>query len=298
MRVIVPPKNCKPPLFPTQLITSIPRTITRPPYIKRPAILQRERNLVIKTHREVVKISSACKLASETLAYACSLVKPGISTLAISQQVHEFIIKNGAYPSPLGYSGFPEAICTSVNNVICHGIPSNSCELQDGDIVSIDVTVYKDGYHGDNCSTVIVGACDDVSILNLVRISKDAVDDVISSIGPGSMLSDIGKRISQSAKSNDLYVVGDICGHGIGKDFHELPFVHHSEYPSDGDDDLELRPGMIFTIEPAITTTLAGTELYTWNDGWTLVTVDGSPASQFEHTVHITENGVDILTRQ
>ncbi|KAL1719265.1 methionine aminopeptidase [Schizophyllum commune] len=255
------------------------------------------------------KIRASCKLAAETLRFAGSLVKPGVTTVAIDDAVHKFIVKRGAYPSPLGYGGFPKACCTSVNNVAVHGIPDKR-PLQPEDIVKIDITVYLDGYHGDTCRTFVVSDLDvDQPGHALVAASEAALAAGIEACGPGKPFRGIGKSIYNTVvKGKDLspsispdprwrsygpYCVSDaFSGHGIGTEFHRPPWIYHSLNEEPG----TMAPGDVFTIEPVV---IQGSDPSTWifPDGWTASTENCARAAQAEHTVLITEDGVEVLTR-
>eukprot|EP00586_Coscinodiscus_wailesii_P020343 CAMPEP_0172501484 /NCGR_PEP_ID=MMETSP1066-20121228/150291_1 /TAXON_ID=671091 /ORGANISM="Coscinodiscus wailesii, Strain CCMP2513" /LENGTH=333 /DNA_ID=CAMNT_0013276285 /DNA_START=62 /DNA_END=1063 /DNA_ORIENTATION=- len=234
-------------------------------------------------------IRNAAKLARRVLERACRLATPGVTTEEIDDKVHEAILGEGAYPSPLNYSGFPKSLCSSVNEVICHGIP-DSRPLMEGDVVSFDVSCYLDGFHGDNCATVIVGSDGDESTRALVKCAKECLDESVSVCRPGGCLSDIGNTIQKVVNEHGFDTVQRYRGHGIGRDLHMAPFVKHYA----NDDRMELQPGMVFTIEPMITEGRA--DCNEWDDHWTVVTIDGGRAAQFEHMVLITETGVEVLT--
>ncbi|OEU08407.1 Creatinase/aminopeptidase [Fragilariopsis cylindrus CCMP1102] len=261
----------------------------------------------------------AAKLARRVLDYACTLTKPGVTTDEVDTAVHEALIDAGAYPSPLNYVGFPKSLCSSINEVICHGIPDTR-PLEFGDIVSFDVSCFVNGVHGDNCATIIVGdeqeideigtdwrgvpylgskffdgrrPDDETSIRSarrLVHAARESLYTAINKIGPGSCLTDIGAAVQDVADSYGYSTVEKYRGHGISSDFHRPPFVKHYR----NDDKLELVPGMIFTIEPMLVE--GAGECFEWSDQWTVATTDGGMAAQFEHTVLITESGVEILT--
>ena len=229
-------------------------------------------------------------LAAQTLDFITEYVKPGVSTEKLNQLCHNFIINNNATPAPLNYNGFPKSICTSVNHVVCHGIPGNKI-LDNGDIINIDVTVILNGWYGDTSRMFIVGNKTSVKAIKLINITYESMMDSIKQIKPGSTLGDIGFIIENKAKENNFSVVKDFCGHGIGKNFHEAPSVLHYGMKGQG---LKLKKGMIFTIEPMLN---AGTdEIKILNDGWTAITKDRKLSAQFEHTIGITEKGCEIFT--
>eukprot|EP00536_Pseudo-nitzschia_multiseries_P003303 jgi/Psemu1/185545/e_gw1.50.101.1 len=244
----------------------------------------------------------AAKLARRVLDHACALAKPGVTTDEVDVAVHEALLEAGAYPSPLNYVGFPKSLCSSVNEVICHGIPDTR-PLEFGDIVSFDVSCYVNGVHGDNCATIVVGdeqPNDTIgtdwrgamlrSARRLVHAARESLYEAIDRIGPGACLTDVGAAVQDVADSYGYSTVEKYRGHGIGADFHRPPFVkHYRNY-----DRLELVPGMVFTIEPMLVE--GSGDCFEWDDRWTVVTTDGGMAAQFEHTVLITDDGVEILT--
>ena len=246
---------------------------------------------------------AACKLAAQTLTYSGTLVADGVSTLEIDTKVREFILDHGAYPSPLNYPGrptdprhpkidsgaFPYSICTSVNEVVTHGVPSATQILKNGDIVNLDITVTLQGYHGDCSATYFVGT-PSPEARHLVETTKKCLDAGIAVAREGAFLGDIGAAIQDIAENEGYGVVREYCGHGIGRSFHEEPSVLHYRDRQGP----RLRRGMIFTIEPMINQGAWKTRLL--NDGWTAVTNDGKLSAQFEHTIALTENGTEILT--
>jgi methionyl aminopeptidase len=237
----------------------------------------------------VARIRRACRAAAEVLAEGGRAVQPGVTTDEIDRIVHEAYIARGGYPSTLNYHGFPKSLCTSVNEVILHGIP-DSRALEDGDIVNLDVTIYLDGMHGDCSATFLVGDVDEAS-RRLVRVTRECLELGISAVAPGRPLGGIGRAIERHAKAHGYGVVRAFCGHGIGEDFHMEPQVLHYDEPRVR---TIIEEGMIFTIEPMLT---AGRpEHVVWPDGWTVVTVDGGRAAQFEHTVLVVRDGAEILT--
>lgn len=246
----------------------------------------------IKTADEIDKMRIAGQLAADVLMMITPHVKPGITTDELNQICHDYIVnEQKAIPAPLNYHGFPKSVCTSVNHVICHGIPGDK-KLKDGDIINIDVTVIKDGYHGDTSKMFHVGK---TSILaqRLCRIARESMLIGIDMVKPGIRLGDIGHAIQQHAEKENFSVVREYCGHGIGTVFHEEPQVLHYGTPGTG---MELKPGMTFTIEPMIN---AGKRhVRQLPDGWTVVTKDRSLSAQWEHTILVTDNGHEVLTRR
>lgn len=244
----------------------------------------------LKTPKEINLIRESCVLSSEVLYRASELVKPGITTDEIDKFVYEFTIKNGAIPSPLNYKGFPKSVCTSVNNVVCHGIPGDYV-LKDGDIVNIDVTSYLNGYHGDLSKTVLVGNVSE-ELRKLVEVTYKCLMVGIKEAYSGNYLNEIGNSIQGIADEYGYGVVREYCGHGIGRVFHEEPSIIHFRSPQKG---IKIVEGMVFTIEPMINEGLPGVVLMP--DKWTVVTKDGKCSAQFEHTLAMTENGPEILTK-
>jgi methionyl aminopeptidase len=244
----------------------------------------------IKTAEEIEKMRVAGKLDADVLTMIEPHVQAGITTEELNQICHDYIVnEQQAIPAPLNYHGFPRSICTSVNHVICHGIPSEK-KLKDGDIINIDITVIKDGYHGDTSKMFQIGK---TSILaqRLCRVARESMFVGIEMVKPGIRLGDIGHAIQTYAEKENFSVVREYCGHGIGQVFHEDPQVLHYGTPGTG---LELKPGMTFTIEPMIN---AGKRhVRQLPDGWTVVTKDRSLSAQWEHTILVTDNGYEILT--
>lgn len=270
---------------------SIPKSIKHPEY-SITGVPHNTGNTIftVKSNtEELKKLKKSAQLARRMLEFACSLAKPGMSTDEIDQLTHNEIIKNCAYPSPINYCGFPKAICTSINEVVCHGIPDDR-KLQEGDILSIDVSIFLDGYHGDNCGTIIVGNKSDDIGVKLIKATQEALDAGIAVCKPGACLSSIGEAIENVASSYKFKVIHEFLGHGTGPNLHMSPMVRHYK----NNTKLTLVPGMIFTIEPILCE--GSRKIALWSDGWTAVTVDGGRAAQFEHEVYITENGAEILT--
>lgn len=231
----------------------------------------------------------AGKLAAETLDFISSYVKSGVTTGELDRLCHDFIVSHGAVPAPLGYRGFPKSICTSVNHVVCHGIPGDK-KLSTGDIVNIDVTVILDGWHGDTSRMFSVGKIG-IRAAKLIDVTYEAMMRGIEIVRPGATLGDIGHAIQSIAEKNGFSVVRDFCGHGIGKIFHAAPNVVHYGKPGTG---LELQEGMFFTIEPMINAGRYDVKIL--EDGWTAVTRDRSLSAQFEHTLGVTATGYEIFT--
>jgi methionyl aminopeptidase len=244
---------------------------------------------VIKTKEQIDGIRRSGKLTKEILDMVEGKIKAGITTEDINTWVHEHTMASGAYPAPLNYEGFPKSVCTSLNNVICHGIP-DSTVLKDGDIINVDVTTILGGYYSDASRMFIIGEASETA-KKLVEVTKECLDLGIKQVKPYGPLNAVGDVIEDYANKNGFSVVRDYCGHGVGIEFHEEPPVDHyrSEYMG-----LVLRPGMVFTIEPMIN---EGTyEAKVLEDGWTAVTADGKLSAQWEHTIAVTEDGVEILT--
>lgn len=249
-------------------------------------------DIIIKTPEDIGKMRVAGKLAAQVLEMIGPFVKEGVTTDELNQICHDYIVNTQqAIPAPLNYHGFPKSICTSINHVVCHGIPGAK-KLKDGDIINIDVTVLKDGYHGDTSKMFTVGK---PSILadRLIQITHECLLLGIQQVKPGGHFGDIGEAIQQHAEKNRFSVVREYCGHGIGKIFHEAPNVLHYGKAGTGE---EFKPGMIFTIEPMINAGKRDTRLLP--DGWTVVTKDHSLSAQWEHTLLVTETGVEVLTKR
>lgn len=233
----------------------------------------------------------AGKLAAETLDMIIPYVKTGVTTEELDQICHNFITSHGAIPAPLGYHGFPKSICTSINHVVCHGIPGPK-KLANGDIVNIDVTVIVDGWHGDTSRMYLVGESVPVKAKRLIDVTYDSMMAGIEAVRPGATLGDIGKAIQKVAEGARFSVVRDFCGHGLGKTFHSDPQVLH--YYAASSDKIILEAGMFFTIEPMINTGTWETKVL--SDGWTAVTRDKGLSAQFEHSLAVTETGYEIFT--
>ena len=248
-------------------------------------------NVTIKTPEDIAKMREAGRLAAEVLEMIGEHVQPGVTTEELDRICHDHIVnKQNAVPACLGYRGFPKSICTSVNNVICHGIPNEKKVLKKGDILNIDVTVIKDGWHGDTSKMFYVG---EPSVLarRLVETTRECMLTGIRMVKPGVRLGDIGHAIQKHAEAERFSVVREYCGHGIGQVFHEEPQVLHYGKPGTG---LELQEGMVFTIEPMINAGKAANKVLP--DGWTVVTKDRKLSAQWEHTLAVTADGYEVLT--
>ncbi|NDF84316.1 MAG: type I methionyl aminopeptidase [Actinobacteria bacterium] len=267
---------------------SVPSNIARPPYADSGEVT-RWNESAIKSPEIIAKMRHAGAVAAEVLRLAGAAVKPGVTTDEIDVLVHELCIARNSYPSPLNYMGYPKSVCTSVNEVICHGIP-DSRKLEEGDIVNLDVTCYIDGVHGDTNATFAVGEIDDESRA-LIKATEECTWRGIEAVKSGRPLSDIGRAIEDHAKLHKLGVVRAFVGHGIGEQFHtDIQVLHYF----DSRNSVVMRPGMTFTIEPMIT--LGTWQHKMWDDEWTAVTADGKRTAQFEHMVLVTETGVEVLT--
>ena len=250
--------------------------------------------ITLLSGREIDKMRRAGSLAAQLLDYLAPMVKPGVSTLEINDEAEKWTQAHGAVSAPLGYgpknNPFPKSICTSVNEVVCHGIPNAQQILQEGDIINIDVTPIVDGYHGDTSRTFFVGTPSPVA-QKLVEVTKECLDRGIAAVKPGNRIGDIGAAIQEYAEANGFSVVRDFVGHGVSHIFHTAPQIPHYGRAGKGK---KLKPGMVFTIEPMIN---EGTwEAIILEDGWTAITKDGKLSAQFEHTIAVTKDGVQILT--
>jgi methionyl aminopeptidase len=268
---------------------AVPAAIPRPDYAST-GEPRRWAEPMVKSPDVIARMRVAGRVAAEVLAETGAAVRPGITTDELDAICHEACIRRGAYPSPLNYRGYPKSLCTSVNEVICHGIPDDRT-LTDGEIVNLDVTVFLDGVHGDTNATYLVGNVDEAS-QTLVRVTGECLDLGIAAVAPGRPISDIGKVIEAHAVRHRFGVVRTFVGHGIGEQFHIEPSVPHYFTPSAS---TVIKAGMTFTIEPMITMGTWREQI--WDDGWTAVTADGRRTAQFEHTLLVTDQGADVLTR-
>jgi methionyl aminopeptidase len=249
-----------------------------------------ERRIRIHGIEDFAAMRKAGRLAAEVLDFITPHVKPGVTTDALDRLCHGFIVDHGAIPAPLNYRGFPRSICTSINHVVCHGIPGDR-KLDEGDILNIDITVILDGWHGDTSRMFLVGDKVPLKARRLVEVTWEAMMRGIAAVRPGVRVGAIGQAIQEYAEERRFSVVRDFCGHGIGRIFHDAPSILHFGRPEDGP---ELREGMFFTVEPMIN---AGRwEVKILSDGWTAVTKDRSLSAQFEHTVGVTSEGCEIFT--
>ena len=249
-----------------------------------------DQNIPIYTKNDFKGMRNAGSLAAKILDRLKVLIKPGVSTLEINDFCHNLIIENKAIPAPLNYKGFPKSVCTSVNHVVCHGIPNQNKILQSGDIINVDVTVILNGWHGDSSRMFAAGNINK-KVFSLLKTTYESLLIGINQALPGKKLGDIGFEIQKYAENKNYSIVRDFCGHGIGKVFHTPPSVLHYGNLGEGP---ELKPGMLFTIEPMIN--IGDWRVKILNDGWTAVTKDKSLSAQFEHTIGITETGNEIFT--
>ena len=276
-------------------IRQVPSSIPRPEYVGK-ARATPFTGSEVKNAQTIGRVRAAARLAAQALAEVGRAVSPGVTTDELDRVGHEFLVERGAYPSTLGYPGqgrapaFPKSLCTSVNEVICHGIP-DSTVLRDGDIVNIDITAFIDGVHGDTNATFAVGQVDEAATL-LIERTREALSRGIKAVQPGRAVNVIGRVIESYAKRFGYSVVRDYTGHGVGEAFHSGLVIPH--YDAAPDYDTVIRTGMVFTIEPMLTLGAEAWEV--WDDGWTVVTADRSLTAQFEHTLLVTEHGAEILT--
>jgi len=267
----------------------VPPHIARPPYAESGVPVRRPGPLV-RSPEVIERMRRAGRAAAEVLETVAAAIAPGVTTDELDALCHEECIRRGGYPSPLNYNGFPKSLCTSVNEVICHGIPDDRA-LVDGDIVNLDVTIYLDGVHGDTNATFPVGTIDAESE-RLIQVTRECLDEGIAAVRPGRRISDIGRAIQTHAEAAGYGVVRAFVGHGIAEQFHDDLQIPHYFDPRAS---TVLEPGMTFTIEPMIT--VGAYQHHLWDDGWTAVTVDRRRTAQFEHTLLVTDDGAEVLTR-
>lgn len=268
---------------------AVPSRIVAPEYVDRPTP-RPHTGSEVKDAETIEKMRIAGRLAAQALQAAAAVIAPGVTTDEIDRVGHEFLLDHGAYPSTLGYKSFPKSLCTSVNEVICHGIP-DSRELRDGDICNIDITAYIHGVHGDTDATFPVGEIDEESAL-LIERTREAMMRGIKAVRPGRAINVIGRVIESYAKRFGYGVVQDFTGHGIGESFHSGLIIPH--YDAAPGYSTIMEPGMTFTIEPMLNLGTPDWEM--WDDGWTVVTKDRRRSAQFEHTILVTDTGSEILT--
>jgi len=265
----------------------VPAEIPRPEYVGKK--FPRTGEPDVKTPEIIERMRVAGRIAAQAMAEVAGNIVPGVTTDELDRIGHEFMLDHGAYPSTLGYRGFPKSLCTSLNEVICHGIPDDTV-VRDGDIINIDITAFKDGVHGDTDATYLVGEVDEESRL-LVERTREALSRAIKAVRPGRRLNVIGRVIESYAKRFGYGVVRDFTGHGIGTTFHSGLIVPHYDDPNVS---TVIETGMTFTIEPMLT--LGTIEYDVWPDNWTVLTRDRKRTAQFEHTLLVTEDGAEILT--
>ncbi|KAJ2160952.1 Methionine aminopeptidase 1 [Coemansia sp. RSA 552] len=285
------------PVYPLTPRRKVPEDIPRPDYaetvdgVSRMERTYRNAQLSSVSGKDEETMRAVCKLGREVLDIAARAIKVGVTTDEIDRVVHEATIERKAYPSPLNYFNFPKSVCTSVNEVICHGIPDQR-KLEDGDIVNIDISLYKDGFHADLNKTYFVGNVDEAT-KKLVKTTRDCLQKAIDIVKPGTRYRDLGAAIEKHAVANGFSVVRTYCGHGVGTMFHSAPDIpHYAANKAIG----VMKPGHVFTIEPMIN--MGSFHDQTWRDGWTSVTIDGKRSAQFEHVILVTETGHEVLTRR
>ncbi len=252
-------------------------------------------NISIKTPAEITKMRIAGTYAAKVLDIIAPYVKAGVSTLELNDICHDYILSIDAIPAPLNYRGFPKSICTSLNNVVCHGIPAPNKLLKNGDIINIDITIIKDGYHGDTSKMFCIGT-PSIKAKRLVNVTQECLYLGIKQVKPGNTLKDVAKAIQTHAEKSGYSVVREYCGHGIGSSFHEDPQVLHYVDNLIDNNIVELIPGMTFTIEPMLNEGKAQVKLKP--DNWTVVTKDHKLSAQWEHTILVTETGFEVLTKR
>jgi methionyl aminopeptidase len=271
---------------------AVPASIVAPPYVATGGVPSTRELRPITAPADVERFRAAGRAARRVLDTVVAAVAPGVTTDELDAVCHQAYLDEGGYPSTLGYRGYPKSLCTSVNEVVAHGIPDDR-PLEAGDTLNCDVTIYLDGMHGDCSRTVCVGGVDavDPGTVALITTTQAALQAGIAAAVPGGRVRDIGRAIQRVARDAGFGVVRELVGHGIGEQFHGEPHVHHYDEPRNR---AVLRPGTSFTIEPMLTFGLADVQL--WDDGWTIATLDGLPSAQFEHTVLVTDDGIEVMT--
>ena len=267
----------------------VPAEIERPEYVGKP-LPEKYDGGDVYSPGEVELIRESGRIAAQAIELVGQHVRPGVTTDELDRIGHEFLVAHGAYPSTLGYRGYPKSLCSSLNEVICHGIPDDTV-LEEGDIVNIDITAYKNGFHGDSNQTFVVGQAKQ-EVIDLVERTREALNRGIKAVAPGRQVNVIGRAIEAYAKRFGYGVVRDFTGHGVGRAFHSGLIIPH--YDSAPLYDTVMEPGMVFTIEPMLTIGAIDWEM--WPDNWTVTTRDKSFSAQFEHTLVVTERGAEILT--
>ncbi len=247
--------------------------------------------VVYKSLDEIQTMKKSCKLAASVLTYIEPFVKAGVTTNQLNKLCHDYIVENGARPSPLNYNGFPKSICTSVNHVVCHGIPSDYT-LKEGDIVNLDITTYLEGFHGDTSKTFMIGKCTRAA-RDLVEAAQESLWQGIYAIKAGGHVGDIGEAVQKFVESKGYSIVREYCGHGIGRTFHEDPHVVHYGKRGTG---TPLKAGMVFTIEPMVNQ--GGADVLVLGDNWTVETRDKKLSAQFEHTIALFADRLEVMTLQ
>jgi methionyl aminopeptidase len=285
------PTTARTPVRPGRISATraVPAAIARPPYLANGGQPSGRALAPLSDPRAIDRLRSSCAAARRVLDTVGAAVAPGVTTDELDAISHDAYLAEGGYPSPLGYRGFPKSICTSVNEVVAHGIPDDR-PLAEGDIVNCDITIYRDGMHGDCSATFLVGAVAP-EVARLVEVTRRSLDAGIAAVRPGARTRDIGRAIQKVAHGAGFGIVRELVGHGVGEEFHAAPYIRHYDEPADR---LRLRPGMVFTIEPMLT--LGAPDVVQWDDGWTIATFDGQPSAQFEHTLLVTADGVEVLT--
>jgi methionyl aminopeptidase len=271
---------------------TVPATVVAPGYVATDGIPTSRALRPLTDPADVERLAAAARAARRVLDRLAAEVRAGATTDHLDAVAHQAYLDEGGFPSTLGYRGYPKSICTSVNEIVAHGIPDDR-PLEDGDIVNCDVTIYLDGMHGDCSRTYLVGGRDAVEprTVELVEATQAALQAGIAVVRPGAKVREIGRAIERVARAAGFGIVRELVGHGIGEQFHGDPHVHHYDEPRNR---VVLRPGMSFTIEPMLTE--GAPDIQLWDDGWTIATIDGQPSAQFEHTVVVTDSGVRVLT--